>query len=221
MSQQDSFIDEVTEEVRRDRLFATFRRYGWIGIVAVLVIVGGAAFNEWRKARAQAEAEAVGDALLGALQTESAAARVEALAAVDAGDDAARAAVLTLAQAAALVEDGDIEAAVTLLETLSIDPGAPRRYQELATLKTAIVGAGVVDPETRIQRLNGLVSTGSAFSLLALEQIALAEIEAGDSDAAIGTLRQILIDANVTQDLRRRASQLMVSLGAPASALQP
>ena len=29
MSDTDSFIDEVTEEVRRDALFAQFRRYGW------------------------------------------------------------------------------------------------------------------------------------------------------------------------------------------------
>ena len=56
---------------------------------------------------------------------------------------------------------------------------------------------------------------------MALEQVALAEIEAGNTEAAIAALRQILVDANVTQDLRRRASQLMVSLGAPASALQP
>ncbi|MFD1808819.1 hypothetical protein ACFSHQ_13850 [Gemmobacter lanyuensis] len=40
MSNPESFIDEVTEEVRRDKLFATFRKYGWIGILAVLGIVG-------------------------------------------------------------------------------------------------------------------------------------------------------------------------------------
>ena len=34
MSNPDSFIDEVTEEVRRDRLFAVFRKYGWIGVLA-------------------------------------------------------------------------------------------------------------------------------------------------------------------------------------------
>ncbi len=221
MSNQDSFINEVTEEVRRDRLYAMYRRYGWIAVLAVVLVVGGAAFNEWRKAGARAEAEAAGDAVLSAFQVEGAAARADALAAVEPGDSAGRSAVLTLAQATALVEAGDSGEAVTLLETLSIDPGAPGLYQELATLKAAIVGAGIVDPETRIQRLSGLVSTGSAFSLLALEQIALAEVEAGNTDAAIETLREILIDANVTQDLRRRASQLMVSLGAPQSALQP
>lgn len=48
MSNPDSFIDEVTDEVRRDRLFATFRKYGWIGGLLVALIVGGAAYNEWQ-----------------------------------------------------------------------------------------------------------------------------------------------------------------------------
>ena len=37
LSNHDSFIDEVTEEVRRDRLFAAFRKYGWIGVLLVAV----------------------------------------------------------------------------------------------------------------------------------------------------------------------------------------
>ena len=36
MSETDSFIDEVNEEVRRDRLYGALRRYGWIAILAVL-----------------------------------------------------------------------------------------------------------------------------------------------------------------------------------------
>ena len=46
MSNSDSFIDEVTEEVRKDRLFQLFRRYGWIAGVVIVLIVGGAAWNE-------------------------------------------------------------------------------------------------------------------------------------------------------------------------------
>ena len=41
VSESDSFIDEVTEEVRRDKLFAVFRKYAWIGVLAVAAIVGG------------------------------------------------------------------------------------------------------------------------------------------------------------------------------------
>ncbi len=54
MSNNDSFIDEVTEEVRRDRLFGLYRKYGWIGLVLILGIVGGTAANEWLKSRDEA-----------------------------------------------------------------------------------------------------------------------------------------------------------------------
>ena len=56
MSETDSFIEEVTEEVRRDRLFALFRRYGWIVLVLIVLVVGGAAWNEYRKAQDRAAA---------------------------------------------------------------------------------------------------------------------------------------------------------------------
>ena len=36
VSNPESFIDEVNEEVRRDRLYQNIRRYGWIAVVVVL-----------------------------------------------------------------------------------------------------------------------------------------------------------------------------------------
>jgi hypothetical protein len=66
MSNTDSFIDEVTEEVRRDRLFGYFRRYGWIPAVVIVALVGGTAYNEWSKAQVAQVAQARGDALLDA-----------------------------------------------------------------------------------------------------------------------------------------------------------
>ena len=41
MSDTDSFIDEVSEEIRREKLFKTFRKYGWIGVALVVLVVGG------------------------------------------------------------------------------------------------------------------------------------------------------------------------------------
>ena len=39
MSNTDSFIEEVTEEVRRDKLYGYLKRYGWIaGLIIVLVV---------------------------------------------------------------------------------------------------------------------------------------------------------------------------------------
>jgi hypothetical protein len=79
MSDTDSFIEEVSEEVRRDRMFDLFRRYGWIAVAAVLLLVGGAAWNEWSRSQQQTRAEALGDAVVAALQLEDAAQRAAAL----------------------------------------------------------------------------------------------------------------------------------------------
>jgi len=219
LSNQDSFINEVSEEVRRDRLYALYKKYGWIALAFVILVVAGAAFNEWRKASIAADAQAAGDALLSAFEISDPSGRAETLATLDGGENPGRAAILSLAEAGALVESGNIDGAVTILETLAIDPTAPRSYQDLAALKSVIVAGSSVEPDARISRLNGLVQSGGPFALLALEQIALAEIDAGRTEDAIETLGEILADAQVSQDLRQRASQLMVSLGAPLTAL--
>ncbi len=213
MANQDSFISEVSEEVRRDKLFALLRRYGWIAILLVIVLVGGTTFYEWRKAQARAAAEATGDAVLAALSEDTPEARAEALAAVDAGGDTTRRAVLSLLQAGAAVEADDQAGAIATLDALAADGDVPSLYRDLATLKALMLGAESLAPEERIARLQSLSRAGNPFRLLALEQRALAEIELGNSEAAIDLLTGILADAEVTQDLRRRVAQLIVALG--------
>jgi len=218
VSNQDSFINEVTEEVRRDKLFKLFRRYGWIGVLAIVLIVAGAAVNEWRKARIAAEAQATGDAIIVALDANDALARATALAELDAGDNQSRKAVLSLLAADAALDDGNVAEAIAKLEELANNTSAPAPFRDLATIKATILGAGTLPPDERIARLNAMSLSGSAFRLIAMEQIALAEVELGQTDAAIARLRDILADAAVTQDLRRRASQLIVALGGVLSA---
>ncbi|MEO0914995.1 MAG: hypothetical protein AAFY59_18760, partial [Pseudomonadota bacterium] len=61
MSESDSFLDEVTEEVRRDNLVKVLRKNA-VWIIGVLVLlVGGIGTNEYLKASNRAAAEARGD----------------------------------------------------------------------------------------------------------------------------------------------------------------
>ena len=39
MSDTDSFLQEVSEELRRDRLYRNIRKYGWIAILFVLPLL--------------------------------------------------------------------------------------------------------------------------------------------------------------------------------------
>jgi hypothetical protein len=201
VANSDSFINEVTEEVRRDRLFAMFRRYGWIAVLIVLLLVAGAAWNEWRKAQARAESQARGDALLAALEASDPAAQAAALDALRSGGPAEPiVALLAAAQAAATDRRGRSGRAAA---ALAADPAVPQLYRDLATLKSAMIGAGVAAPDARIARSSRCRPRRRAFRALALEQIALAHAEAGRGDEALAVLTDLLGAADVSAALQR------------------
>lgn len=213
MDQTDSFIEEVTEEVRRDRLFALFRKYGWIGVVAILALVGSSAFVEWQKAKARGEAERFGDAMLAAVQAENPA---EAMAEVPAVGP--QAGVARLMQAALAVQDGKLEAAQADLEAIAADQTLPASLRDLARLKVLVIAGDKMDPAARTATLDELSRPGAPYRLLALEQVALAKLAAGDAEAAIAQAREILAADGVTTGLKQRASEMIVALGGDPAA---
>lgn len=208
MSNPESFIDEVNEELQRDRLFAALRKYGWIGIAAVILIVGGAGVNEWRKAAATARAQAFGDAVFTALQAETADARLNALSTIDTPAEGAPLAALMTAS-----QTEDPADTVALLDSLAADAQTPVLYRQLARLRAVMAGASVLDPADRQARLESLIAENGPFTILAKEQLALVLIENGDNQAAIAELESILRSAEASQRLLQRASQMMVAAG--------
>ena len=213
MSETDSFIEEVTEEVRRDRLFAALRKYGWIGVVAVLLIVGGAGYKEYTRAQAQADAEATGDMLFAAVEKNDDAARVEALTALDVPSQEAQVVVDFLTAAHQLADGRKDEAAATLDGISTTDVETLEIYRQIALLKSVVIQGAALPLEERRVRLEALATPGAPLALLAQEQLALVDLESGDSEAALARLQGLVADANVTAGLRRRASQLIVALG--------
>ncbi|SOB99499.1 hypothetical protein [Rhodobacter maris] len=214
MHDSDSFIDEVTEEVRRDRLWGLFRKYGWIGVLAIFGLVGGSAFYEWQRARAAAEAEGFGDAILAAMQSDNPAETMADLAAV--GPQQGFLKLLLAAQAA---EDGKTELALEDLRAVAADATLPGSLRALARLKAVLVAGDLMTPEERAAELDALATPGQPFRLLAMEQQALALQAAGDSAGAIAKAREILGESGVTSGLQQRATELIVALGGdPAAA---
>jgi hypothetical protein len=212
MSNTDSFIDEVTEEVRRDRLFALLRRYGWIAVVVILGIVGGTAWREWSNAQAEAQAQAAGDALVAAMERPDTPARIDALQAIDPASPGAGA-VRDFLLAAELAADGRAAEAVSLLDAIAINPDLSDIYRQIAAFKALTLTAPDRDPADLRTAFEALAEPGLPLRLLAQEQLALLDIRAGDIDAAIARLQAILIDAEVTSDLQQRAGQAIVALG--------
>lgn len=215
MSNSDSFIDEVSDELRRDRLYAAFRRYGWIGGVVILAIVGGTAFTQWQKSRDAARAEGFGDALMEALDTGSAEARREALAAVPATGTQ-----LVIRDLIAASDPGEDKAAtLAALDAVIADASQPPRWRDLAILRRVGV-AGTDQPlAERRAALEPIAAAGRPYAALAAEQLAYLLLEEGKKDEARAALSALTSSEAAGQALRARAAQVVTALGGemPAS----
>ncbi|WP_299029483.1 hypothetical protein [uncultured Sulfitobacter sp.] len=212
MSNSDGFIEEVTEELRRDQMLAKLRKYGWIAVLAVLLLVGGAAFSEYRKAQARAQAEGLGDAMLGALESDDPAARVAALEAIET-PSTQTASVLALLTASEQLAADDLEGAVANLDAVAVNGDIPQVYRQIAQFKSLTLQAETLDANARKQGFEALGAAGGSLRLMAQEQLALIAIQEGDVPAAIGIYQGVLDDAQVTPDLQQRALQVIVALG--------
>ena len=209
MSNPDSFIDEVTEEVRRDRLFRLFRKYGWIGVVIILGLVGGTAWTEWTKSRDAARAQAFGDGVIDALDQGVPADRREALAAVP--SDAEQTALLNLI----LASDPDEDKAATLaaLERVAGDVSLAPTYRDLAALRRVLVAGADLPLADRRTALQEIAGAGRPYRVLAEEQLAYLLIEEGKPDEAITALIALVQDQEASGALRGRAGQVVTALG--------
>ncbi len=209
MSNPDSFIEEVTEEVRRDRLFKLFRKYGWIGGLAVIGIVGGAAWNEWSKSRAEARAQAFGDAIVDALDTGTPEERRAALGAVP--SDGAQTALLQLVLSSD--SQGDMAENLAALDKVAADTTLSPAYRDLAVLRRVLLAGTDMALADRRTALQGIAAAGSPYRVLAEEQLAYLLVEEGKTDDAIAAMIALLQDQAASNELRARLGQMVMVLG--------
>ena len=206
MSNPENFIDEVSEEVRRDRFFAFLRRYGWILGLAILAAIAFAGWHEWRKAAGRETAQQFGDELTLAMESPGGGETLEAIAARDGGRRAAIAAMLAGAA-------GPGEAAA--LARVADDAGLPPAWRDLARLKQVMAAGDSMPAAERRAALDALARPGAPYRPLALEQLALLSLAEGQTEAAVAALQTLQQEPELTSALQRRVVQLLVALGAP------
>lgn len=212
MSDTDSFIDEVSEEIRREKLFKTFRKYGWIGLALVVIVVGGTGYREYSRAAEKSASEAFGSDVLAALQQNDPSARVAQLDTITA-PNAAAGAMIAMLQAAELSSDREGAAAAAKLEAAALNSDLDNMYRDILNFKRLTTPESGLENNERRMGFEQLATPGNPLRLLAEEQLALLDLASGDTEAAVNRLFMILEDSELTQGLRQRAGQLMIALG--------
>ncbi|MGY9036131.1 MAG: hypothetical protein ACKVKC_10050, partial [Rhodobacterales bacterium] len=116
---------------------------------------------------------------------------------------------------AILFSDDKLDASKKALEEIGGIPGITKTYKDLNAFKLGLLllKSGNLTDEERFGVFEALVEPGSPFRSLAKEQQALILIEQGKIELAIKTLVEIMDDSETTDTLRRRVTQLRISLG--------
>ena len=212
VSDTDSFLQEVSEELRRDKLYRNIRKYGWVAILFVIVIVGAATYREYLKSQAATEAQLFGTSIIDALNEKNVVDRVAKLQKINAPGDNAEAilALLLLAESNGIENTNQEDRFLSnVIENLSIEA----HYRDLLNFKILLGSAATMNIDERISAFEEIARPGNVYRLLAEEQLALIELEQGNSEKAVEKLSQILLDAELTAGLRNRATQMMIALG--------
>jgi hypothetical protein len=210
LSNNESFMQEVSEEVRKDRFYRILKKWGWVGIALIVALVGGASFNEWNKESKINSARNLGDRVLAAIASKD----VIDLKEIEIKNVSQDIFIKNL-MSVILFSDDKLDAAKKALEEIGGIPGITKTYKDLNAFKLGLLllKSGNLTGEERFGVFEALVEPGSPFRSLAKEQQALILIEQGKIELAIKTLVEITDDSETTDTLRRRVTQLRISLG--------
>lgn len=111
------------------------------------------------------------------------------------------------------MQDGQKEAALATLDNLIASDTTDVIYRDMATFKALMLRGKDTEPSARMAALDQLAIPGNPFRPMALEQMAVAKLDAGDKTGAIELLTGLLEESEVSAGVQQRAAQLLVSLG--------
>lgn len=215
----ETFLREVDEELRKERMDRLFKRWGWAIIAAILLFLGALGGWIWWQDRQRQQAASQGEALLETLDAlergdrDAAAPKVDELA--GSRVEGYRAAAL-FARATAQAEGGEVAEAAATLAGIAADEGLHETYRQAALVRQTALEFDRLEPQAVIQRLGPLAQPGSAWFGTAGEMVGIAHMRMGRADLAGPLFGRIGRDETVPPSIRTRAIQMAGSLGVNA-----
>jgi hypothetical protein len=217
----EAFLREVDDELRREQFQTMWKRYGRLALVLVVLgLAAFAAFLYWRhdtrmKAEERSEQLSLVIADIQAGRKTAADKKVDALIA----DGGKGYRVLALFTKAAIVADkGDSKAAAAIYAGVAADESVAQPFRDIALIRQTMIEYDSLKPQQVIDRLKPLANKDNAFFGTAGELTAIALIRTNRSAEAGRLLAAVASDAETPQTLRDRAERLAASLGADVAA---
>lgn len=205
-------FNEVSEDLRRERLNRAWRSYGaYVIAVAVLVVVGTAGwrgYDYWQ----QQQSVAAASKYLDAIKLGDEGSNADAASALLAFSSEAPAGYAVLARFRAASERaaaGETDGALGAWQQLIDDGSLSTDLRDLARLRAAMIAVDVEDYDAVSARLAPLLAEGNAWRAAARELAGLAAVRAARWEEARTHLSDLLDDEATPADVRSRAQILM------------
>jgi hypothetical protein len=213
--QNDVFMREVDEEVRRERMMEFGRKYGvWVGALIVLffLVLGGSIW--WRYHQEQVagrQGETFQAALddIGSGNVKKAQPPLDELAQ---SHDKGYRAMAEFTQADIALKNNDAKAAAAKFAAIAGDESLAQPFRDLALVRETALQFDSLKPQQVVDRLRPLAVKGNAFFGSAGEMVAIAYLQMNRRDLAAKMFGQIAQDDTTPDSLRQRAVQMAASL---------
>jgi len=217
----ETFVREVDENLRRDRLRDFAKQYGgWLVAAAVLFLLASGGWIWWQQhqlQRSEAHVEDLGGLYtdIGAGKVASAPAKLDELA--KSSSKAVRASAL-FSRAALAIQQNDTKLAIAKYREIAGDDSLPKPYRDAALIRQTALEFDSLKPDDVIARLQPLAKPGNPWFGTVGEMTAMALIKQGKKQEAGRLFAAIANDKTVPDTIRARAVQIAGSLGVDASA---
>jgi len=217
----ETFVREVDEDLRRDRIRDFFKENGtWLvlGLILFLAASGGIIwYQQYRAQRAEKHVEQLAEIYknIGVGNTSKVPQQLDDLSSAD--SKAVRASAL-FTRAAFALQQNDEKLAIATFKKIADDSSLPDAYRNAALLRQTALEFDQLQPQQVVARLAPLTKTGDPWFGSAGEMTALAIIKEGKNKEAGQLFASIAKDKTVPDSIRNRAIQISGSLGADAGA---
>ena len=208
VSNPEGFLSEVADEVRRDRMYRLWRRYGpWVIGAIVLVVAAGAGW-EWREQAAEDAARARMEEYLAAARdespTDSAAALIRFADRSETAGEAGYALLARMLAGARLLEAGDMAGAAAAYRDVAADPETPPAFRGLAELRALMAEAGDTPPAELAEQLRALTGDSQLYRQVAGELRVNALLAAEDDATVVAEVETLLEQPDLSHGMRAR-----------------
>jgi hypothetical protein len=213
----ENLIEEVDEDLRKDRALALMRRYGPYALALALgVIIAAAGVMTWRHYKAEhelARATAYTQAL-DAINRGDADESQRLLNQITSAAPGSGYGILARFQDAALkAKGGDAAGAAAIYDAIAGDTQVDPLFRDLGTVLSALTSLDSADPAQLAGRLQPLADGKGPWRYTAMEASAFLALRTDDKDRARDLFSRIANDSQAPEEARGRAAAMASTLG--------